>query len=95
MPDQTLTIEVNILNLEEVKELRRELEKIKELNEEINEPDNNPLDIPDIDNPAPPRPEYPEDLPKWRTNDDEKGKYFITTDNEEDSETIVETSLEI
>jgi len=79
MPDHNITIGVEILNLEEVKELRKELERIKELKEEIKElekeedegTDKYPTDPIDIDpdpSPNPRRPKF------WLENEEREFK---------------------
>lgn len=69
MPDTSITVAVEIENLEEVKELRRELEKIKDLQEDISE--NHVIPEPDI--PTPNR-----KFPKYFCEDDD-GKVLVNT----------------
>jgi len=97
-----ITIDVKV-NLEDVKELRRELEKIKELQKEINNdnqdeevdginlPDNDPLDIPDPSPRDPFEPGYPDR--KWYVR---KGNNEFSLDIEEDNDnTLVEKTVEL
>lgn len=91
-PVTEIDIEVN---LEEVKELRKELEKIKELKEEINrldkkEEDESDIDFPDIGDPTP-RPKFPRDpaFPKYFCDDGE-GHSF-----EADENILADTNIEI
>jgi len=107
MPDQELTIGVNVVNLDEIKELRKELERIKELKEEIKEmqeeektePGVTPSDVPDIDpnpNPRPfPEPEYPQ-RPRFWVSLDSEGEVteFDPFENDED-DIKAETSFEV
>jgi len=101
-----ITIDVKV-NLEDVKELRRELEKIKELQKEINNdnqdeevdgidlPDNDPLDIPDPSPRDPFEPDYPDrKFPKWyvRRGRDE---HQFSLEIEEDDNTLVDKTVEL
>jgi len=99
MPDHELTIGVNILNLEEVKELRKELERIKELEKE-EDSTTHPTDFPDIGdpNPNPSDPFTPEKTPKrprfWVSLDsDGEVTEFDPFENEDDVK--AETSFQV
>ena len=78
MTDMNMTLQVEVNTLEEVKELRRELEKIRDLKKEINDLDKEDDDssiFPDDDgididpNPRPkPKPDYPTRPDIWMRN---------------------------
>jgi len=104
MPDQELTIGVNVVNLEEVKELRKELERIKELKEEIKEiqededdSTTHPTDFPDIGDPNPnpfPDPQRPKRPRFWvSVSSDGEVTEFDPFENDEDVK--AETSFQV
>lgn len=78
MDDLNVNVDVEVNSLQEVKELRKELEKIKELIDDIeNDGDELEIDIPDrekrrfpdLDPVYPFEPDYPEpEFPKWESD---------------------------
>lgn len=103
MVDHEFTIGVEVTNLEEVKQLRKELERIKELKKELekdDEEDTSPLDIPDDPFPSRRTKFWVEDAdetfgPEEEFEPHNKGTGFYMKTEEDEENVIADTQFEI
>lgn len=106
MVDHEFTIGVEVTNLEEVKQLRKELERIKELKKEIKElekddkEDTSPLNIPDDSFPSRRTKFWVKDAdetfgPEEEFEPHNKGTGFYMKTEEDEENVIADTQFEI